>query len=87
MPIDSSNVTIGKMDEATTAICMAKLMEHTKPGGWIHETAKAKLHGGTRPGAGRRSTWSTNETETIRIPSHLKEAILKYAHQLDATDF
>lgn len=39
--------------------------------------------GGTRPGAGRKSNWSTSKTVNIRVPEYLVTEIRAYAQQLD----
>jgi hypothetical protein len=42
-------------------------------------------HGGTREGAGRKSTWSTpGPTKIIRIPEALADRVLAFARELDA---
>ena len=46
---------------------------------------RESLHnrGGSRINAGRKSNWSTSETQTIRVPSYLVNEILVIAHDLD----
>lgn len=39
--------------------------------------------GGHRENAGRKSGWSDNDTQTIRIPKRLTRKILDYAHTID----
>jgi hypothetical protein len=40
--------------------------------------------GGSRLNAGRKSNWSTSETQTIRVPVSLVDPILEIAHKLDS---
>jgi len=40
--------------------------------------------GGSRLNAGRKSNWSTSETQTIRVPVNLVNPILEIAHKLDS---
>jgi hypothetical protein len=40
--------------------------------------------GGSRINAGRKSSWSTSETQTIRVPISLIDPILEIAHKLDS---
>jgi hypothetical protein len=40
--------------------------------------------GGSRINAGRKSNWSTSETQTIRVPVNLVDPILEMAHKLDS---
>ena len=40
--------------------------------------------GGSRLNAGRKSNWSTSETQTIRVPISLVNPILQMAHKLDS---
>jgi hypothetical protein len=40
--------------------------------------------GGSRLNAGRKSNWSTSETQTIRVPVSLVDPILEMAHKLDS---
>jgi hypothetical protein len=40
--------------------------------------------GGARPNAGRKSGWSTSDTQTIRVPKKLSEQLIEIAKKLDS---
>lgn len=42
--------------------------------------------GGRRQGAGRKATWQTGETQTIRVPVALKDELLDIGKHLDRGD-
>jgi hypothetical protein len=39
--------------------------------------------GGARPNAGRKSGWSTSDTQTIRVPKKLSEQLIEIAKKID----
>lgn len=41
------------------------------------------MHGGKRPGSGRKSGWIRGRTTVIRVPEVLAEDVLRLAHLLD----
>jgi hypothetical protein len=43
--------------------------------------------GGSRINAGRKSTWLTSDTQTIRVPVKLVDQILGIAHRLDSGEY
>lgn len=40
--------------------------------------------GGARPNAGRKSGWSTSDTQTIRVPRRLTKQLIEIAKKLDS---
>jgi len=46
--------------------------------------SKGYGHGGAREGAGGKPTWELGAaTAVIRVPDEIKEAVIKYARELD----
>jgi hypothetical protein len=41
------------------------------------------MHGGRRPGSGRKAAWVRGKTTVIRVPEVLSEEVLRVAHLLD----
>jgi len=41
------------------------------------------MHGGKRPGSGRKSEWIRGKTTVIRVPEVLADEVLRLAHLLD----
>jgi hypothetical protein len=46
------------------------------------------MHGGTREGSGRKSTWASGakkeDSKLIRVPGYIADEVLKAAHHIDA---
>ncbi|MEG4575513.1 hypothetical protein QUA56_22970 [Microcoleus sp. N3A4] len=50
------------------------------------KSVKATRRGGKRSGAGRPSTWSTNDIKAIRVPCLLVDQLLEIARYLDGQE-